>query len=215
MASIGADGDWIDVSVAIHNDMATWPDDPRVWVKRTASIEDGAPANSSHVSMSAHTGTHLDAPYHFIEDGEAIDRMPLSVSLGRAHVVQVDGLDPIEPDALEDLPEDAERVLFRTENSMRCWQVDEFVEDYVYLSEATAQALVDRGVKLVGIDYLSVGGLRDNIEAVHQTLLSGGAWILEGLDLAGVEPGVYELACLPLKLQGADGAPARAALKPL
>lgn len=201
---------WIDVSVPIRSGMPTWPDDPRVWVQRTSSIEEGAPANVSVVSMPTHAGTHLDAPLHFLEDGASIDRMPAEVGLGPAHVVDVDTLDPIGPEAIERVPGGTERVLFKTDNSMRCWQVDDFVEEYVYLSTRAAEALADRGVRLVGIDYLSVGGIHDNIEPVHRTLLEAGVWLLEGLDLSEAPSGSVELACLPMRVEDGDGAPARA-----
>lgn len=206
---------WIDVSVPIRSEMPTWPDDPRAWVQRVLRLEDGDPANVSVLSITTHTGTHLDPPLHFLEEGDPIDAMDPTIGLGPAHVVEVDDLETVKPEHLDGLPDAAERVLFKTDNSIRCWQTDGFVPNYVYLAEATAKALADRGTRLVGIDYLSVGGIEDNIEAVHEILLGDDVWILEGLDLSGVDPGRYELACLPIRVQHGDGAPARAMLRPL
>lgn len=206
---------WIDVSVPIHSGMPTWPDDPRVWVQRTSRLEDEDPANVSVLSLTTHTGTHVDPPLHFLEDGASIDEMEPSIGLGEAYVVEVDDLDTIKPEHLETVPDDAERVLFKTDNSMRCWTVDGFVDDYVYLSTEAAEAIAERGIRLVGIDYLSVGGIDANIEPVHRILLGNDVWILEGLDLREVDAGRHELACLPLKIQDGDGAPARAMLRPL
>lgn len=207
---------WIDVTVPIRSGMPTWPDDPRVWVQRTQQIEADDPANVSVLSLSTHTGTHIDPPLHVLEDGIPVDRMPPEVGLGPAHVVGIDDLDAIRAEHVDALPDDAERVLFKTDNSMRCWTHDGFVEDYVHLTEDAATGLADRGMRLVGIDYLSVGAYGDpgNLAAVHEALLSNDVWILEGLDLREVEPGPVELACLPLRIEDGDGAPARALVRP-
>ena len=141
--------------------------------------------------------------------------MPLDAALGPARVIRIEHPQAILPAELEahDL-QAGERVLFRTQNSERCWNTDQFVEDFVYISAAAAQFLVDRQVRTVGVDYISVGGyVYDGVET-HQILLGAGLWLIEGLNLAAVEPGAYELICLPLRIVGADGAPARAILRP-
>lgn len=206
-------GGWIDVSVPIRPEMPTWPDQPRVWVNRLQTVEDDG-ANVSVVSMTTHSGTHVDAPLHFLEDADPVTAMPPRVGLGRAEVFEVEDLDTIKPEHVAQLPEDASRVLFKTDNSDRCWRREEFVEDYVHLSTGAAEALVDRGVQLVGIDYLSIGGYQGNIAEVHERLLGNDVWILEGLDLSQAPAGEVELACLPLRLEGGDGAPARALVRP-
>jgi len=141
--------------------------------------------------------------------------MPLDATLGTARVISIEHPHAILPDELEGHHlQPGERVLFRTRNSEHCWTTDQFVEDFVYISAAAARFLVDRQVRTVGVDYLSVGGyVFDGVET-HQILLGAGLWVIEGLNLAAVEAGVYELICLPLRIAGADGAPARAILRP-
>ena len=179
------------------------------------SLEDGGTANVSHLSCSVHTGTHVDAPRHFIEGAPAVDQMALDVLLGPAHVCYLPGAERIYPSDLErlGLPQHAERLLLRTRNS-ELWarNVTEFTPDYVALTAEAAQWLVRRGIRLIGVDYLSVQLFDDPEPTTHRTLLAAGVIIIEGLNLHNVAPGVYHLVCLPLRLAGADGAPARAVL---
>jgi arylformamidase len=160
------------------------------------SIADGDGYNLSRLDFGAHTGTHVDAPVHFIDGASAAESLPLEVLIGPCVVVE--GIQA---------PDGAERVLFKTTNS-ELWARDTFAEDFESLDAAMAQALVDKGVRLVGIDYLSIGD-----EEAHRILLGAGVVSVEGLDLRGVEPGAYELICAPLKLVGCDGAPARVFLR--
>jgi arylformamidase len=164
--------------------------------------------------LGAHTGTHMDAPRHFLADGVGMDEMPLEAAIGLAWVIPIEHPNAILPAELEAHNLQAgERVLFRTRNSERCWKNNQFVEDFVYISAEAASYLVERHVRTVGIDYLSVGGyVYDGIET-HQILLEAGVWLIEGLDLSSITPGIYELVCLPLRVVGADGAPARAILR--
>jgi arylformamidase len=157
----------------------------------------------------------MDAPRHFLADGAGLDELPLDATIGPARVIPIVHPNAIHPEELEVHSLRAgERVLFRTRNSERCWKTDRFVEDFVYISAAAAKYLVQRKVRTVGIDYLSVGGyVHDGVET-HQILLGAGVWLIEGLNLAAVKPGAYELICLPLRVVGADGAPARAVLRP-
>jgi arylformamidase len=199
--------------------MVCWPKNPSVEIDLHRDMARGDPSTVSRLKLGAHTGTHMDAPAHFIEGGAGIDSMSLDVTVGPARVVAITGLESgsIGPSHLEGLGiERGERVLFRTRNSERVWKTDEFLEEFVYFSPEGAGFLADRGVRCVGIDYLSVGGYGPDKGAVatHRTFLKNGVWIIEGLDLSGVEEGCYDLVCLPLKLVGADGAPARAAIKP-
>ncbi len=164
--------------------------------------------------MGVHTGTHMDAPRHFIEDAPTIDRMPLDATVGPARVIQIRDHKCIGRDELEEHAIKAhERVLFKTANSDRLWNKDEFDEDFIFIDETGAEYLVECGVRLVGVDYLSVGGFREDAVETHLALLGAGIWVIEGLNLSSVEPGAYELVCLPLKLVEAEGAPARAILR--
>lgn len=199
-----------DVSVPIRDGMLHYAGNPPVHVKRVSSLEDGDPANVSELDLGAHSGTHVDAPAHFLTGGAGAETLPLEVLIGPADVVDATSatvaLDLVTLRDLELLPPGAERILFKTRNS-QLWSRDEFTRDFVRLDGEAAAYLVERGVKLLGIDYLSIG----DAEA-HRILLSAGVVCVEGLDLRGIEPGPYELICLPLKLVGSDGAPARAVL---
>jgi arylformamidase len=179
-------------------------------------MEDGAEANVSQVSMSVHLGTHVDAPYHFL-GGETltIEKMPLNMLIGRAYVLQLDdSVDSITASVLEaaHIPPRTRRLLFKTRNS-RLWQQNDggFAEDFVAIQADGAQCLVERGIKLVGVDYLSVAPFAKPAPT-HRILLQAGIILIEGLDLSQVTQGRYSLYCLPLKIDGADGAPARVIL---
>jgi arylformamidase len=208
------DQGWIDVSVPIRSGMVHWPDDPEIEIDRVTEIADGYPSNLSTISMGAHTGTHVDAPLHVIAGGPSVEQMPLPAMVGRARVIEIANQQTIEPRELRDkgiLP--GERVLFKTINSQRCWKNNRFFDDFVALSPAAAKYMVERQVLTVGIDYLSIGLYGPEGEETHQILLSAGIWVIEGLDLSAIEAGVYEMICLPLKLAGTEGAPARAILR--
>lgn len=206
---------WIDISVPLRDAMVHWPDDPPVSIRRIADIEHGATLNLTMISMGVHSGTHIDAPVHFIRGGKGVEHVPLDTVVGRARVIEIGDPESIKPDELAGHRiRRGERILFKTRNSSGIWQHDEFVEDYVFISDAAADYLVERGIRLVGIDYLSVGSYRYGGDQVHNTLLGAGVWILEGLNLSNVTPGNYDLICLPLKIVGGDGAPARAIIRP-
>ena len=213
-----ADGDqaWIDVSVTVRHGMPHWPDNPPIVVQRPMELLRGHACNLSHLAMGVHTGTHIDAPVHFIHQAAGVDEMPLAATMGPARVIEIADPRVITADELRGHSLQAgERVLFRTANSPRCWQADRFVEDFVYISEQAAEHLAETRVRTVGVDYLSVGGYHADGARIHRILLSAGIWIIEGLDLSAVRAGRYELICLPVKLHGSDGAPARALLRPL
>ena len=205
---------WTDVSVTLKDGMVNWPGDPRVRFSHATSMERGDPATVSLLEMGAHTGTHMDAPAHFVRGGIGIDEMPPDAAMGPARVIAIEDQESIKIDELRghDI-RPGERVLFKTYNSEHCWDVDSFVEAFVYLSAPAAQYLVDHQVRLVGIDYLSVGGFKADGVETHEALLKAGIWIIEGLDLRPVRPGLVELICLPLKILGGDGAPARALVR--
>lgn len=205
-----------DVTIPIHQQMPVWPGDPKIQMQRISKIEEGASANVTQISMTVHAGTHIDAPYHFL-GGEAatVEQLPLNLLTGRAYVLQLpDEVNLITADILQksEIPPRTRRILFRTRNS-HLWETsqNEFQTNFVALSPDGAQFLIDRGVKLVGIDYLSIAPYKDGVPT-HTLLLEAGVVIVEGLDLSQVAQGRYSLYCLPLKLIGVDGAPARAIL---
>jgi arylformamidase len=205
---------WIDVTVPIRSGMVHWPGDPEVRVIRVADIERGDQATVSRLDIGAHTGTHVDAPLHFLRGGSAVHELPWSGLIGPARVVHLPEARIIDGAAVDALAVAAgERIVFRTRNSDRCWKTDHFVPDYTYVSLDGARRLVDRGVRAVAVDYLSVGGGDDGV-ATHQALLGAGVCVIEGLDLSAVTPGPHDLICLPLRIHGADGAPARVLLRP-
>lgn len=204
----------VDISLPISPQLPVWPGDPPVEIEKISSIMDGADANVSKISCGVHMGTHVDAPYHFIDSGQGIETLALEVLIGPAFVLDLIGTDTINRQALEgqEIPADAERLLFKTRNSMY-WAtgVKSFQEDFVAVDESGADWLVEQGVKLVGVDYLSVAPFDAGVPT-HQTLLRHGVVIVEGLDLSSAAAGWYDLACLPMKIIASDGAPARAVL---
>jgi arylformamidase len=205
----------IDVSLPIGRDLLTWPGDPGVEVEPAKRIANGDPSNVSLLSMGTHTGTHVDPPVHFIEGTDGIDRVGLDVLVGEAIVADLRDADAIGPDQFDglNLPEGTERLLCRTRNSDLWSRLRvEFPEDYVAVTPEGARWLVDRGIRLVGVDFLSVESAGAEGHPVHTTLLRNGTIVLEGLDLSNAEPGAYTLACLPLRIADGDGGPARAAL---
>jgi arylformamidase len=176
----------------------------------------GSPANLSRIRMGLHTGTHVDAPRHFIQDGADVAAMPIDTMVGSARVIEIHDSESIKPGELaQHKIRRGERILFKTANSTRAWKSRSFVEDFVFITQDAADFLVGTSVKMVGIDYLSVGGFHDDGKSIHKSLLAGGVWIIEGLDLSPVKAGKYYLICLPLKIDRGDGAPARAILRPL
>ena len=209
-----------DVSVPLSSTTPTYPGDPEIQIDDWRTFAKGDQANVSFVHFGAHSGTHVDAPAHFIDGGSKVGSMPLSNLIGAAELIEV-------PDKIRAIDEDfvaancvkgSPRILFKTRNSA-FWNnpLDGFREDYTYIEPGAARLLVDLGVKLVGIDYLSVEEFKSEKFETHLVLLSNDVVILEGLDLRAVPGGSYELICLPLKLEGGsgDGAPARVILRSL
>jgi arylformamidase len=167
------------------------------------------------LACSVHTGTHVDAPAHFIDNGATVEQLPMEVLIGKAIVIDIPDEHIITPEIIEaqKLPVETERLLFKTKNSA-LWAnpAHEFNPEFVALSAESARWIVSRGIKLVGIDYLSIQLFKDAAPLTHRILLEAGVIILEGLDLRAINPGTYQLICLPLKLAGSEGAPARAIL---
>ena len=203
-----------DISLPVSESLVVWPGDPAIRITQPAHLDRGDLYTVSRLDLGAHTGTHVDAPAHFVPGGAGVDRLDLELLVGPAQVVHVPEASVLTPEVLESLsiPPGAERLLFRTRNSA-LWAGGEegFREDYVAFSDAGARWLIARGVRLVGIDYLSISTYTD-LMPPHRTLLGAGVIVVEGLDLSGIDPGLYRLVCLPLKLVDGDGAPARAIL---
>jgi arylformamidase len=208
-------GRLIDVSLPIGPDLLTWPGDPGLDVRPSKRISEGDAANVSELRIGTHTGTHVDPPVHFVEGTDPIDLVSLDVLYGQAVVADLTGVAAIGPTELEGLglPEGTERLLCRTKNSELWTRMPvEFPDDYVAVTPEGARWLVDRGLRLVGVDFLSVEAKGAGGHPVHHTLLENGVVIVEGLNLSEVEPGDYTFACLPLRITDGDGGPARAML---
>jgi arylformamidase len=202
----------IDVSVMIRPRMPIYEGDPGVEIALAQSIERGDVANVSRLDLGAHTGTHVDAPRHFLPDGPGAGELSLEPFVGRCTVADATAAaGPIDAAFIASLglPRGTERVLLKTPNS-RLWERDAFTRDFVRLDGSGARALIESNVRLVGIDYLSIGD-----PEAHRALLGRGIGVVEGLDLRAVSPGAYFLVCLALKVAGCDGAPARAVLWPI
>ncbi len=204
---------WIDATVPIRDGMLKWPDNPPVELTRHMDMAGGDPATVSRLALGVHSGTHVDAPVHFRPGADGVDALALDSLIGPARVVPIGDVRAIGVEELRSFqPQEGERLLFKTRNSATTWIDEEFAEDFVYLSFDAARFLVEGRVRTVGIDYLSIAGM-DEGAPTHQALLDAGVCIIEGLDLSAAAPGAYEMICLPLRLAGADGAPARVILR--
>ncbi|MCX7754359.1 MAG: cyclase family protein [Anaerolineales bacterium] len=204
-----------DISLPLSPQTPVWPGDAPILLEQTEAMAHGAEYNLTRLAMSVHAGTHVDAPHHFLNDGRTVETLPLEVLTGACYVAQLpDDVEEITAEVLTrtPLPAGVERLLFGTRNS-RYWAqgVQTFQPDFVAISADGARWLVERGIKLVGIDYLSVAPYHDSVPT-HRILLEAGVVVLEGINLTQVPRGFYDLYCLPLKLVGSDGAPARAIL---
>lgn len=207
---------WYDISVALDYDLPTWPGSPGIVTKLRASIGQRDEANVTQLNMDVHTGTHVDAPRHFIDGGATVDELGLDPFIGAAIVIDTGSVKEITASVLSAamIPDDTERLLLRTANSS---QPDlyraPFDKDYAALTLDGAEWLAVKDLRLVGIDYLSIQRYSEPAD-VHRALLGAGIPLLEGLSLAKITPGAYELICLPMRLAGVEGAPARAILFP-
>lgn len=204
-----------DVTFTTELGMTVWPGDDPVQLFRQQKIEDGANANVSFIGMSVHTGTHIDAPFHFLKAGYGVEQIPLELLIGTAQVIQVpEDAKVIDSKTLEKvvIKPGINKVLFKTAASLqRVLLTQEFKTDFVGLAADAAQILVDKGINVIGIDYLSIAPYK-NSRPTHEILLNANTLIIEGLNLADVDEGLYTMYCLPLKLKGSDGAPARVIL---
>lgn len=205
-----------DISLTLSADLPVWPGDPAVSIDRVKKIEEGANSNVSEIHMRVHSGTHIDAPVHFLnESDQAVESISLDILVGFCAVVEVPPeANEITREVLEGLylPQGSKRILFKTRNS-NYWKegVREFQPDFVGIDEGAANYLVEKGYKLVGLDYLSISPYKRS-RPTHEAFLKAGVVLLEGVDLSRVGEGYYSIFCLPLKLKGSDGAPARVIL---
>jgi arylformamidase len=199
-----------DVTRPVSPSLPVWPGDPPVVLERVASMERGDRLNLSHMACSVHIGTHVDAPLHFVAGAADVSSLPLDVLIGPVRLVELPDADAITAESLSHVDlEGVKRLLLKTRNGQL--RQDEFDTGFVALTLDAAQWVIEHGVQLVGVDYLSVEPFEGD-GSVHRALLGAGVIVVEGLDLRAVPPGDYTLTCLPLKLVGSDGAPARAAL---
>jgi arylformamidase len=208
-----------DVSVALSDDIPTYPGDPGIRISMWSTLASGDQANVSQLNFGAHTGTHVDAPSHFFEGAAGVESLPLDILIGPADVIQVPNGSLVIDEAFiaKNCEPGTPRILFKTRNSGFWKEPGGFRTDYTYLEPRAAAKLVEQGTKLVGIDYLSVEEFKSDSSQTHHVLLSHSVVIVEGLDLGCVPAGKYELICLPLRIRGGsgDGAPARAVLRTL
>lgn len=210
---------WIDVTYPIKVGMPHWPGQPPVSLARLNDMNEGDSANVSVLELSLHTGSHMDAPLHFLRGAQDITHAPLEAMFGEVKVAHI-------PDAEMVTKEEVERfetrlgevrgghLFFKTDNSARNWLDEPFFEDYVAVAPDAAEYLADKGVTLVGVDYLSVAPFNNTVDT-HRILLGAGVWVIEGLDLRGVDEGRYEMAALPLKISGGEAAPTRVLIRKL
>ncbi len=203
----------IDVSVPLDARLPTYPGNTPFSLEPVKRIARGDSSNVSTLHMSAHTGTHVDAPRHFFDNGPSTEALPLEMLIGRTRVIEVASRTGVSAEDLSavDLSADV-RLLIKTRNSF-LWSVPDFQRDYVGVTESGANHLVAHGVKVVGVDYLSVEPFKKAGAPAHHVLLGAGTIVIEGLDLRDVDPGVYDMYCLPLRVVGSDGAPARVVLR--
>ncbi|MEJ2111195.1 MAG: cyclase family protein [Acidobacteriota bacterium] len=211
--------DWYDISVPIKQGMAYLPIDPVApKIYRLSDVGLGAKVTMSMLEIISHTGTHIDAPLHFIPGGSTISDMPLDATIGPARVIEIRDQESIKVPELEKHNiRKGERILCKTRNSPEAYETMPFVEDYVYLDAEAARFLADKGIILFGLDCITIGDIKneESVVKTHQTLLSSGVYILENCALGGVPPGEYELLCLPLLMYHGDAGPCRAILRPM
>ena len=211
-----SNSEWIDISVPIRKGMTVGPNDPQVDIWLVHDPDKGDPVTMSQVSMITHTGTHIDAPAHFLRGNTTIDEVPLDTFIGPVRIIEIKDEVSIKVEELEPYNiQPGERILFKTKNSSWVYDTDEFVTGYVYFANETAQYLADKKVRLVGIDYITVGGFedREGNRVVHRTFLKNGISILEMINLSGVEPGEYDINAVPIRMEKGDAGPCRAIIR--
>lgn len=206
---------WIDISIPNYDGMIHWPGDPEVEIRQVMDMAKGDVCNLTRMNQSVHTGTHMDSPRHFVADGASMSAWTPDLTIGPCRVIEI--ADPVAVRAAELAPhalQPGEIILLKTENSAKRYTGSEFHKDYVFIAQDAARLMVESKIRTVGLDYMSVGGFHQDLVETHVILLSAPVWVIEGINLTGIDPGNYELCCLPLKLEGSDGAPARALIRP-
>lgn len=209
---------WTDVTYPISEKMVVWPGQPSTTRERVSNLDEDDGSNVSVLRLSMHTGTHMDAPLHFFRDGADITAAPLEVAIGPVRLAEVAGSAITRAgveayEARTGALQAGERLLFRTSNSDRDWLTKPFAEGYIAVAIDAADYLAEKGLMLVGVDYLSVAPFKNPTDT-HKALLGAGVWVVEGLDLRTVDEGFYEMLGLPLKIEGSDASPLRVLLKP-
>ena len=203
---------WIDVTISLKDGMVNWPGDIPVSITKAATIENDN-VNVTSIHLSAHTSTHIDAPLHFLKDGKDVSELSLAALIGLVRVVEINNEKEITLLEIKDISiKKGDRLLFKTRHSSIDWSMSPFQIDYVFLSEEAAHYLAEKEIACVGIDYLSIAEF-NNGALVHRILLEKNIIIIEGLKLTNVEAGFYDMICLPLKIKGGDGAPARVVIR--
>lgn len=212
---------WTDVTYPIFENMTGWPGQPATQLDTLSCIHCGDTAKVSVLHMSVHSGSHMDAPNHFMAEGIDISRSPFEVGLGQVRIANINCSAEVRPEDLQAYEartrplESGERLILRTPNSDKgLWLQKPFDEDYHGIGPAAAKYIVNRQLQLIGVDYLSVGPFHEGNPQTHRTLLGAKVWIIEGVDLRRVEEGDYEMICLPLKIVGSDASPIRILIKP-
>ena len=216
--------DWIDITLPLGKEISVLPidysaDDSKIkmpMVDRLFDVDKGDKVTMSQIYMSSHDGTHIDSPLHFIPGGTTIDAMPIETTVGPARVIGIKNDKEVTVEEMEPYNiQTGERILFKTKNSGKVYAVQQYRGDFVTISPEAAKYLAEKKIRLVGMDYLTIASNdpMENINIVHRAFLSNGIFIIEGLNLDGVEPGDYELMCLPLRLERGDAGPCRAVIR--
>ena len=201
---------WIDVSVPLQDGMRQGPLEPLTpHIEFIMARDKGNPVDMMQININTHNGTHIDAPKHHVKGGSPIDSMPLDTGIGPARVIEVQDAE-IEPHDIQN----GERLLFKTRNSYRPERFTQFLRNWIYFSTEAVNYLIERKIRLLGIDAISIGS-PSNADEIHEALLTRGIYILEDLELGHVQPGRYEMICLPLRLLGGDASPVRAIIRPV
>ena len=209
---------WLDVTYPVRPEMVVWPGQPQTERRRISSIDEGKDSNVSVLTMSLHTGTHMDAPLHFYQDGSDVTAAPFEAMFGPVRVAEIAGavVSRAEVEAYEARVGElkaGERLFCKTANSRKDWLTKPFDKSYVAVDDIAARYLVERKISVVGVDYLSVAPFADTFDT-HRTLLGAGVWVIEGLDLRNIHEGHFEMAAMPLKIVGGDASPLRVLLRP-
>jgi arylformamidase len=204
---------YYDITVSLGENTHIWPSQEKISIKDLKRMDMGGTSNIKSLKITTHSGTHVDAPLHMIPGGMSVDEIPLETFIGKVQVVEIKNPHEIKEEELfNKLLKGTERIIFKTGNTEKLKQHESFFSDYAYITQSCAKFLIDSGIKLVGIDYLSVDRFSDKNHTVHKMLLGNGVVIIENLGLGNIEEGLYNIICMPMRIKNADGAPARVTL---